>query len=478
MAKGMMASTEARTQTQPRPITRELASFASKLRYEKIPEEVRKRVLLLTLDQIGAALVASTLDYITRVREYALEESPDGLSTVIGSQRKLRPEWAALSNATAGHGVEIDDYHNIALAHPGCVAVPSVLAVAEQIDARGHETMVALALGFEAIIRFGLSVMPSMIKDRGFHETCVMGVFGSALGAGRLLRLDPETLASALGLAASHASGTTEYAQSGGEVKRLHAGLAAMGGLRALSLARRGFSGPPTILEGRRGVFQAFSDEYRADAMVEGLGNRWDFLTTAIKPYCCCGLIHSQIDALRALMAEEGLRPDDVLEMIVGTDSLSLVHVNRIGARPTDMNSAQFSSHFSLAMALVMGGNDFAHYVAAQSAGFRDPAVVGIAEKIRLELDPEAEAAFPEHFLARVRVKRRDGSTIERTRYATGTPDAPLTEAEIRAKYRRMAGGIVGDATANAIERAIDALADNAPARDVLRPLSAGTRRS
>ena len=57
MAKGMMASTEARTQTQPRPITRELASFASKLRYEKIPEEVRKRVLLLTLDQIGAALV-------------------------------------------------------------------------------------------------------------------------------------------------------------------------------------------------------------------------------------------------------------------------------------------------------------------------------------------------------------------------------------------------------------------------------------
>jgi len=73
-------------------------------------------------------------------------------------------------------------------------------------------------------------------------------------------------------------------------------------------------------------------------------------------------------------------------------------------------------------------------------------------------------------------VKRRDGSTIERTRYATGTPDAPLTEADIRAKYRRMAGGIVGDATANAIERAIDALADDAPARDVLRPLSAGAR--
>jgi len=457
--------------TQQRPITRELANFASGLRYEQVPPDVRKRVLLHILDALGAALVASKVDYISRVREYALEESPDGHSTVIGSDRRLRPEWAALSNGTAVHGVEIDDTHTTALAHPGCVAVPAVLAVAEDIDARGHETITALALAFETIIRVGLCVQPSLIHDRGFHETCMMGVFGSAVGVGRLLKLDPATLASAIGVAASHASGTTEYAESGGEVKRLHAGLGAMGGIRGVSLARRGFSGPQTVVEGRRGVFQAFANEYRTDPMVEELGNRWDFLTTGIKPYFCCGVIHAPIDAVHALMAEEGLRPEDVVEMVVGIDPLSLKHINRIGPRPSDMTGAQFSAHFSLAMTMVMGGNEFSHYEAARAAGFKDPAVIGVAEKVRLELDPESAAKFPTHFFARVRVKRRDGSIIERAKYATGTIDAPLSEAEIRGKYRRMAEAIVGKSTSAAIERAVDALADDAPARDVLRPL-------
>jgi len=445
-----------------------LAEFASRLRFQDLPVEVVEKVLLHTLDQVGVELAGSTLPFNALVREYALEEAAPGMATVISSGRSVRPEWAALSNATAGHGFEIDDYHPGALSHPGCVAVPAVIAAGEEWGATGRDAVVALAVGMEVIVRLGLALQPSMIYDRGFHETCVEGVFGAAAGAGRLAGLDAATMASALGLAGSHASGTTEYSQSGGEVKRLHAGIGAMGGLRAVSLARRGFEGPRTILEGRRGTLQAFAEKSRPEAVTDGLRERWDLLGMAIKPYCCCGLIHAPIDALRQLVQEEGLATADVEEIVVGCDRLSQVHVGQIGPRPTDMTGAQFSMEFSLAMTLAGGGNDLADYQAAAEAGYADPAVLAVADRIRLELDPRADAAFPDHFLARVTVRRRRGDTVERWAYATGSPDAPMESAAIRAKFRRLAGGVVGEERAAAIESAIDALPEGGPVRSVL----------
>ena len=448
--------------------TAALADFASKLRFEDLPPEVVQKVLLHTLDQVGVELAGSTLPFNALVREYALEEAAPGSATIIGSDRGVRAEWAALSNATAGHGFEIDDYHPGALSHPGCVAVPVVIAAGEELAAGGCDAVVALAIGMELIVRLGLALQPSMIYDRGFHETCVEGVFGAAAAAGRLVGLDAAAMASALGLAGSHASGTTEYTQSGGEVKRLHAGIGAMGGLRAVSLARRGFEGPRTIIEGKRGTLQAFAQTSRPEAITDGLGERWELLGMAIKPYCCCGLIHAPIDALRQLMAEEGIAAAEVEDLVVGCDRLSQIHVGRIGPRPTDMTGAQFSMEFSLAMTLAAGGNDFADYQAAAASGYADPAVLGIADRVRLELDPRADAAFPDHFLARVTVRRRDGSTVERWAYATGSADAPMNAAAVRDKFRRMTGGVVGADRARAIEAAIDALPEGGPVRAVL----------
>ena len=453
--------------------TAALAEFASGLRFEDLPAGVVEKVLLHALDQVGVELAGSTLPFNALVRDYALEEAAPGGATVIGSGRSVRPEWAALSNATAGHGFEIDDYHPGALSHPGCVAVPAVIAAGEEWGASGRDAVVALAAGMEVIVRLGLALQPSMIYDRGFHETCVEGVFGAAAGAGRLAGLDAATMASALGLAGSHASGTTEYSQSGGEAKRLHAGIGAMGGLRAVTLARRGFEGPRTILEGKRGTLQAFAATARPEALTDALGERWDLLGMAIKPYCCCGLIHAPIDALHQLVAEEGLGAADVEEIVVGCDRLSLVHVGRIGTRPADMTGAQFSMQFSLAMTLAGGGNDFADYQAAAAAEYADPAVLALADRVRLELDERADAAFPDHFLARVTVRRRSGGTVERWAYATGSPDAPMDAAAIRAKFRRMAAGVVGEDGAARVEAAVDALAGDGPVRALL----AGVRR-
>jgi 2-methylcitrate dehydratase PrpD len=451
--------------------TEQLAGFAAGLTAGTLPDEVRDKVLLHTLDQVGAQVIGATMRWNRIVREYALDSSPDGPAAVVAADRRLTAEWAALANATAGHGLEIDDYHPTALSHPGCVAVPTVLAVGEALARRGADAVAALAAGFEGVVRIGLAVMPAMLHGRGIHETCVEGVFGAALAAGRLRGMAADTLAGALGVAGSHASGTTEYTQSGGEVKRLHAGLGAAGGIRAVELAARGFTGPPTVLEGRRGVLQAFCDEPRVAALTDGLGERWELLDCAIKPYFNCGLIHAPTAALLDLVAETGLRAEDVEEIVVGCDRLSLVHVGTIGPHPRDMTGAQFSAEFSLALALVVGGNDVGHYLAAERDGYRSPAVTAVAERVRLELDPAVDAAFPAAFRTSLRVRRRDGSWLHRAASAPGSPENPLSPDAVRAKFARTVEPVVGPERAAAVVRAVDDLADDGPVSAVLAAL-------
>lgn len=450
--------------------TQDWAAFATSVKVTELPDAVRDRLRVLLLDQLGAQLAGSTRLWNGRVREYAIDQSRPGDASVVAGGT-ASAEWAAFANATAGHGFEIDDYHAAGLAHPGCVAVPATLALAEQFDAPSEEVIVALALGFESIIRLGLATQPSMIYDRGFHETCAQGVFGAALAAGRLRKLESDAMASAMGIAGSHASGTTEYSQSGGEVKRVHAGLGAMGGLRAADLASRGIPGPATILEGRRGFLQAFAETSVEERLTDGLGHRWELVDTAIKPYFSCALTHAPIDAMRQLIDEEGLRLDEVEAIEVGCDDLSLVHVGGIGPHPRDMTGAQFSLEYSLAMTLVLGANDFAAYSHAEEAGYELPEVTRIAERVRLVPDAAAEEVFPERFLARVRVTRNDGSTVERQADATGSPAAPIGEDAIRAKFRSIATTVVGEERADATEAAVARLFDGGPVRQVLAEL-------
>src|SRR6185369_10038619 len=137
---------------------------------------------------------------------------------------------------------------------------------------------------------------------RGFHSTSVYGPFGAAASAAKLLKLNPDEITYALGIAGSHCSGTTEYDQTGGDIKRLHAGIAGMAGIRAALLAKRGFTAPPTILEGKNGTLNAFSSSPEPEKLTESLGSEFFMLKTRIKPYACCGAIIPEIDALKQIL--------------------------------------------------------------------------------------------------------------------------------------------------------------------------------
>ena len=145
----------------------------------------------------------------------------------------------ALANGASGHAFELDDVHEEAINHPGAVVIPAALALAEDLNCSGRDLLEAIVIGYEAMGRAGIAVGPTSHMLAGFHPTSMSGVFGAAAAAGRLLNFGATELNHAFGIASSLASGTMEFAASGGMAKRIHAGRAAEGGLTAALLAAR-----------------------------------------------------------------------------------------------------------------------------------------------------------------------------------------------------------------------------------------------
>ena len=198
-----------------------ICNFALAMDLSSVPEDVVTRAKWLMLDQIGVELACADLPWVRRLHNYLSDVSAPGECTVVGRSERFAPESAALLNGIAGHGFEADDYVTVAPAHPSCAVVPAVLAVGESAESSGNDVLAAYLCGVEFVVRVAQATTPAMLYERGFHQTGTLGVFGSALASGMLLSMAADTLAHTVGTAASHASGTTEFTQSGGDVKRL-----------------------------------------------------------------------------------------------------------------------------------------------------------------------------------------------------------------------------------------------------------------
>jgi 2-methylcitrate dehydratase PrpD len=186
-----------------------------------------------------------------------------------------------------------------------------------------------------------------------------------------MLGMDPEQIANAMSIAGSHASGTTEFSISGGDVKRLHAGLGANGGIRSALLARLGLTGPLTILEGQHGVLESFGGQFIADRLTGRLGDYYAFLTNGFKPYCCAVDIHSPIDALTRAITAYDLSAQDIAEIAVPVAHFVKLHSGMI-VEPQDITGAQLNMHYSLALTAVKRSNNFDTYLDAWRSGFTD----------------------------------------------------------------------------------------------------------
>lgn len=427
----------------------EFASFISNTTYEQLPAEAVARVKECVLDQLGVQLVASTLEWNRVVYDYAVEIGGSGESTVIGTSTHLRPTEATFVNATFGQGCELDDS-----GHAGVATIPTALALADASRTSGQELITAVAVGYEVFFRVFDAVMPQVI-ERGFHQQGVVGVFASASTAGKLLGLTQEQIVHALGIAGSHASGTAEYDQSGGEVKRLHSGLSTRGGLQAAMLARRGLTGPRSIFEGKRGIFHTFVDHYEPGGVIAGLGQRFEFPPKALfKLYPTVGSIHTAFDAFNEIVSAHSLEAEEIAEIRVGLREYALLHGATI-VEPQDAISAQFSLAYSLGLRLVKGSYNLQHYVNPET--WRDPAVLAVARTVKPYADPAAvgDKAAGSH----VTVALHDGRTFEAyCAHRKGGVENPFNHQDVVDKFYDLAGSVLSRERADKIATMVEAL--------------------
>src|SRR6266571_5713211 len=262
--------------------TEAIVDFVSGLRHAALPHEVRHYARRHLLDTVGVMIAGAGGEVATRAEAVLAAVRPAGRIPVPGRARRADLIDAAFLGGTAAHGIELDDGFRQGSVHPGCVVVPAVLALGYDRHANGRALMEAIVAGYEAVIAIGRACHPDL-RQRGFHPTAAVGVFGSVAAAGKMRGLSADALANALGLAASSAAGLFAFVNGGGDIKRLHAGHAAREGLQAALLAEQGVEGPPDVIEARDGFMQAFAfgraDKARAALASEASGQRGHFIS-------------------------------------------------------------------------------------------------------------------------------------------------------------------------------------------------------
>ena len=281
--------------------THEMAEQLLAIAAQPLPEQDAEQVKRLVLDYLGVSLRGAGTPWTESLIQWAERYQGTGSATVANSPLRVAPHVAALVNGTAAHGYELDDTHDPSMSHPGAVVISAALAVASETRSSGAQFLSAVAAGYQAMGRLGMAANAGRVMERGFHPTALFGPFGAAVAAVALHGLDAATLAGAWGHALSLTGGSMQFSDEpeGTTVKRLHAGYAASHGVMAAELAKASIGAPVRSLDGKHGFLSMFGSEPNPSRLLREEGERLEIHRISMKPYSCCRLFHSLIDALQ-----------------------------------------------------------------------------------------------------------------------------------------------------------------------------------
>jgi 2-methylcitrate dehydratase PrpD len=337
-------------------------------------------------------------------------------------------------NAAASHVLEQDDVHNGSVFHPAAVVFPPVVAVAQAEGRPGREVLVAAVCGYEVGIRVGEFLGRSHYKV--FHTTGTAGTVAAAAAVGKLVGLDADRLQHALGSAGTQAAGLWEFLRDAADSKQLHTAKAAADGLLAADLAREGFTGARRILEGPQGMAAGMSTDADPARLTDRLGSRWAMTETSYKWHAACRHTHPAADALGELLRRERLAHDRVAGVTARVHQGAIDVLGPVVV-PTTVHQAKFSMGTVLGLIAVHGKAGLAEF---EEHALGDPRVAAFRERVRMVLDPEVDAAYPQRWVGKVEVRTVDGRTLTaRVDVPKGDPGNSLSRAEIEEKAVRLA---------------------------------------
>jgi 2-methylcitrate dehydratase PrpD len=410
-----------------------LAAFTAELAYDDLPAEAILSAKVCLIDAVACAVFGAAFPWSHAVIDLIASSASTGNCSVPGFAMRLDPRQAALAFGAFAHAFELDSLRKPGVgAHPGATVALPAFAMAQAERRSGRDLIAAIVAGCETSFRIGAATLHTPELD-GFHAPGIVGPFGSAIAAGRLLELSAAQLAAALGIAGSCTGGLLAFASgggSGGMVKRLHLGRAAESGVLAAMLAARGYEGPRTILDGRFGILDAFCSRSDPTLLTAQLGEFFEITRLCIKRYACHVTAQAPIELLRTMMVTHRFDAAEIaaIKMIVSAKVAS--HHNE--RRPADVMLGQYSVPFSLAVAAWRDPEDPAAFAANC---VHDSAVLDLAARIELETGDAPGWG------AHLSVALRDGRKLTgRSDTFRGCPETPMSIDDVAAKFRKLTG--------------------------------------
>jgi 2-methylcitrate dehydratase PrpD len=446
-----------------------LAEHVCRTGFTDLPREAVIATKRDVLDTLGAMLGGSVAPGIAALAGLVKHWGGREESSLLLLGGKAPAPQAALVNATMGHALDFDDtFDRAGNIHPGTSTLAASLGVAEmQGGASGREVILAVTLGLDVAGRLALAAT----VDRGWHRTAAFGIFGATAAAAKLLRLNAEQTVNAFGIAYSQAAGSRQCILDGALTKRFQAGQAASAAVLAALLAREGFTGARHVFAGRFGFFPMYQpDGYDLRAITDGLGEIFRGVELSFKPYPSGRPNHAILDAALEIAHRLGLATAaggaGIAEVVITVNPQTYADQLRPGAgkrRPAQVVEAQFSIPFLVAAALLRGRVGIGEVAAVD-----DPQVLALADRIQGAVREDAAPNW-----AQITVRRADGraASLETTR-PSGSPEKPLGDAQLQAKFRDCAAHAVRPIGAEVVERAmwfIEHLEDAPEATELVR---------
>jgi 2-methylcitrate dehydratase PrpD len=420
-----------------KPIIRQLSEYIARARGIELPDNVSLRARHHILDAIAAMVSGSVLPPGRLAIRYIQGQAGAEEARVIGSQLLTTAVNAALANGVMAHSDETDDSHAPSSTHPGCAIVPAALAMAEREGADGRSLLRAVVAGYDVGCRVTQALGPSFLSGKGLSSHSIGGTFGATAAGASLANLNPMEASYALSYAAQQASGVKAWVQSEDHIEKAFdfAGMPARNGVTAVTLVQAGFTGVADVFQGEQNFLKAYSDNPKAEELVRGLGSDFEIMRANIKKFCVGSAIQAVLDALLQIIGEHHVTADDVDRLVA--------RVPENGGRiVNDRNMPNVNLQYILSAALLDSGLTFA--AAHDYQRMKDPRLLAVKSRIKLDLDPELTYARPRR-QGIVEVYTKDGRALRvHVKSVRGTADNPMSDREVKDKARDLVAPVLG----------------------------------
>lgn len=450
----MARNTQVPADTSAPPITALLARFVAAHPSRGWSDAVDHEAHRTFYNWLGCAIGAARHEAADAAVSAVQLLQPAPQASVLGRAEQVDMASAALVNGITSHTFDFDDTHLKTIIHPAGPVASAVLALAEQRGSRGRDVLDALVLGIDVACRIGNVMYPDHY-DRGWHITGSTGMLGAAAGCARLMKLDEQQTAMAIGIAASQPVGLRE--QFGTMTKPFHPGGAARAGLMSALLASQGFTASPRALEAPRGFVQVASDKRAWHEATDELGDRFEIAFNTYKPFACGIVIHPSIDACVQLR-EQGVTPEQVKHIELRVHSLVLELTGK--KEPKDGLQGKFSVYHGCAVGLIHGRAGEEEF---SDAVVNDPQVVALRDKVQATVD-DTIAEEAAHVTAVLQDGRRVQVVVE---HAIGSLHNPLSNAQLEAKFHALVRPVLGETKAHGITATCATLASLSNVREL-----------